>query len=207
MTLRSRSCVIGRGVVTFSICSAMALASKTPTQIGSTRWPSVSRRMMIGMLVIGSTIRPLIVISICMIALRLRSSLSALALRLASLSAVQPVRNLGRGVPVKHGLAAQAVRVRAGDAHRHDRGRSTPGRLRGSRPCCRSSGPRAPSRAGGSWSRPGRPACVRPTAAYSSPWMSRWSVLQRHDAARLLVLGHVVGHPLERQRVRALAST
>ncbi len=66
MTLRSRSCVIGRGVVTFSICSAMALASKTPTQIGRTRCPSLSRRMMIGMLVMGSTISPLIVISICM---------------------------------------------------------------------------------------------------------------------------------------------
>ena len=66
MTLRSRSCVIGRGVATFSICSAIALASKSPTQIGSTRWPSLSRRMTIGMLVIGSTISPLIVISISM---------------------------------------------------------------------------------------------------------------------------------------------
>ena len=66
MTFRSRSCVIGRGVVTFSICRAMALASNTPTQIGSTRCPSLSRRMMIGMFVIGSTISPLIVISICM---------------------------------------------------------------------------------------------------------------------------------------------
>ena len=59
MTLRSRSCVIGRGVVTFSICSAMALASNTPTQIGSTRCPSLSRRMMIGMLVIGIDHQPL----------------------------------------------------------------------------------------------------------------------------------------------------
>ena len=65
MTLRNRSWVIGRGVDTFSICSAIAFASKMPTQIGSTRWPSRSRRMMIGMLVIGSTIRPLIAISIC----------------------------------------------------------------------------------------------------------------------------------------------
>src|SRR4051794_37497837 len=76
MTFFSRSWVIGRGVVTFSICSAIALASKTPTQIGSTRWPSLSRRMMIGMFVIGSTIRPLIVISICMFApkaVRIRS--------------------------------------------------------------------------------------------------------------------------------------
>src|SRR4051812_13402996 len=66
MTFLSRSCVIGRGVATFSICSAIAFASKTPTQMGSTRCPSLSRRMMMGMLVIGSTISPLIVISICM---------------------------------------------------------------------------------------------------------------------------------------------
>src|SRR3989442_4561925 len=66
MTFRNRSCVIGRGVEIFSICSAMALASKMPTQIGSTRWPSLSRRMTIGMLVMGSTIRPSMVISICM---------------------------------------------------------------------------------------------------------------------------------------------
>ncbi len=66
MTLRSRSCVIGRGVAMFSICSAMALASKMPTQIGSTFCPSLSRRMTIGVLVMGSTISPLMVISICM---------------------------------------------------------------------------------------------------------------------------------------------
>src|SRR2546426_5010655 len=66
MMFRSRSCVIGRGVEMFSICSAMAFASKMPTQIGSTRWPSLSRRITIGMLVMGSTIRPLMVISICM---------------------------------------------------------------------------------------------------------------------------------------------
>src|SRR5712692_11650115 len=65
MTFRSRSCVIGRGVDTFSICSAMALASKMPTQIGSTRCPSLSRRITIGMFVMGSTISPLMVISIC----------------------------------------------------------------------------------------------------------------------------------------------
>src|SRR6266446_10664322 len=65
MTFRRRSWVIGRGVGTFSICSAMAFASKIPTQIGSTRCPSLSRRMTMGMFVIGSTIRPLMVISIC----------------------------------------------------------------------------------------------------------------------------------------------
>ena len=64
MTLRSRSCVIGRGVWTFSTWRAMALASKTPTQMGSTRWPSTSRSTTMGMLVIGSTIRPLMDISI-----------------------------------------------------------------------------------------------------------------------------------------------
>src|SRR5688572_18462607 len=67
MTLFSRSCVIGRCGVTFSICSAIAFASNTPTQIGSTRLPSLSRRITIGMFVIGSTISPLIVISICMV--------------------------------------------------------------------------------------------------------------------------------------------
>src|SRR3954469_7593327 len=65
MTLRSRSCVIGRGVAMFSICSAMALASKIPTQIGRTFCPSLSRRITIGVFVTGSTIRPLMVISIC----------------------------------------------------------------------------------------------------------------------------------------------
>ena len=64
MMLRSRSCVIGRGVWMFSICNAMALASNTPTQIGSTFCPSESRRMMMGMLVMGSTISPLMFISI-----------------------------------------------------------------------------------------------------------------------------------------------
>jgi hypothetical protein len=63
-TFFSRSCVIGRGVCTFSICSAIALASKTPTQMGRMRSPASSRRMMIGMLVMGSIIRPLTVISI-----------------------------------------------------------------------------------------------------------------------------------------------
>src|SRR5438128_4644461 len=49
----------------FSICRAMAFASKMPTQMGSTRCPSLSRRITIGMFVIGSTINPLMLISIC----------------------------------------------------------------------------------------------------------------------------------------------
>src|SRR5437763_1679482 len=67
MTLRSKSCVIGRGVEMFSICSAIAFASKMPTQIGSTFCPSRSRRITIGMFVMGSTINPLMDISICMV--------------------------------------------------------------------------------------------------------------------------------------------
>ena len=50
---------MGRGVWTFSIWSAIAFASKTPTQIGRTRCPSTSRRTMIGMLVMGSDHQPL----------------------------------------------------------------------------------------------------------------------------------------------------
>ncbi len=61
-----RSCVIGRGVVTFSIWSAMALASATPTQMGRTLEPSLSRRMTIGRLVAGSIMSVFTVISICM---------------------------------------------------------------------------------------------------------------------------------------------
>ena len=67
MTFRSRSWVIGRGVEMFSICKAMAFASNIPTQIGSTFCPSLSRRMTIGMFVTGSTISPLMLISICIV--------------------------------------------------------------------------------------------------------------------------------------------
>src|SRR3954447_19916082 len=49
----------------FSICSAIAFASKMPTQIGRTFCPSLSRRITIGVFVMGSTIKPLMVISIC----------------------------------------------------------------------------------------------------------------------------------------------
>ena len=49
----------GRGVVTPSIWSAMAFASKTPTQIGRKFFSSASRRITTGMFAIGSTIRAL----------------------------------------------------------------------------------------------------------------------------------------------------
>src|SRR5579875_472674 len=58
-----RSWVMGRGVVTFSISRAMALASYTPTQMGRTVLPLMSRRMTIGILVTGSIISPRIFIS------------------------------------------------------------------------------------------------------------------------------------------------
>src|SRR5690349_23068120 len=104
MTFFKRSCVIGRGVVTFSICSAMALASNTPTQIGRTRCPSLSRRMMMGMLVMGSTIKPLIVISIC----------------ISPFTLVLDALNVRTGAEfVKHGFPAQAVWIRAGDPDRN----------------------------------------------------------------------------------------
>src|SRR5437879_3558202 len=53
---------MGRGVLTFSISSAIALASYTPTQIGSTVSPE-SLRITIGVLVTGSSISPRIFIS------------------------------------------------------------------------------------------------------------------------------------------------
>ena len=68
----SRSWVIGRGVATFSISRAMALASKTPTQIGrNSPFSVVSRRITTGMFEIGSINSPLISI-LTMAAPRLR---------------------------------------------------------------------------------------------------------------------------------------
>src|ERR1039457_472986 len=58
-----RSCVIGRGVETFSISRAMAFASYTPTQMGSTVLLPTSFRMTIGILVTGSIMSPRIFIS------------------------------------------------------------------------------------------------------------------------------------------------
>ena len=54
-----RSCVIGRGVEILSSSSAMALASKRPTQIGRERFSSSSRRMIMGMLESRSSANPL----------------------------------------------------------------------------------------------------------------------------------------------------
>src|SRR5262249_37937595 len=59
-TFFSRSWVMGRGVVTFSISIAMALASKMPTQIGRKTPSAASRRMTTGMWETGSIKSPLI---------------------------------------------------------------------------------------------------------------------------------------------------
>src|SRR6266851_10224580 len=64
-----RSCVMGRGVEIFSSSSAMALASKRPTQMGSERLSSSSRRMSTGMLESGSSASPLTFISSHMVRL------------------------------------------------------------------------------------------------------------------------------------------
>src|SRR5437762_291650 len=57
---------MGRGVCTFSISRAMALASYTPTQIGRMAWPCTSFSTTMGMFVTGSIIRPRIFISTSM---------------------------------------------------------------------------------------------------------------------------------------------
>src|ERR1700678_465104 len=54
---------MGRGVETFSISRAMALASNTPTQMGRTMAPLISLRITMGMLDTGSIINPRIFIS------------------------------------------------------------------------------------------------------------------------------------------------
>jgi hypothetical protein len=56
----SRSWVIGRGVGTFSMIRAMALASKDPIQMGRTRLPDSSSRRTMGIWEVGSVTRPLI---------------------------------------------------------------------------------------------------------------------------------------------------
>src|SRR5574337_230840 len=53
---------MGRGVETFSNSSAIALASKIPTHIGSARRSSGSFKITIGMLVMGSSAMPRTVI-------------------------------------------------------------------------------------------------------------------------------------------------
>src|SRR5208337_2441170 len=57
-TFFSRSWVMGRGVCTFSISSAMALASYAPTQMGRIACPCTSFSTTIGICVTGSIIRP-----------------------------------------------------------------------------------------------------------------------------------------------------
>src|SRR5688500_889992 len=118
MMLRSRSCVIGRGVAMFSIWSAIAFASKMPTQIGSTRSPCLSFRITMGRLVIGSTISPLMLISISMVVLS--HGLAGQTMRSSSLDrhtdgaanpSLQRVsRNIGRERDVHYRIPRRAPR-------------------------------------------------------------------------------------------------
>ena len=149
MMFRSRSCVIGRGVATFSICSAMALASKIPTQIGRTRSPSLSLRITIGMLVTGSTISPLMVISISM---ALPSSLARLIPRR------RPTNYGDRRAGSEPRISAVRSILEADPALR---------RSHNSRRYCRWCDPRSPCRAAGSPSRSARRQSI-PTACSCS---------------------------------------
>src|SRR5215468_661962 len=97
-----RSWVMGRGVGIFSSSRAMALASKRPTQMGSERFSSSSRRMMIGMLERGSSANPLTFISSHMGVLPLLDGAGS-----------------EYALPRAGQLAAEAVRERPGNEHRH----------------------------------------------------------------------------------------
>src|SRR6476620_10683082 len=188
MTLRSRSCVMGRGVATFSIWRAMAFASATPTQMGSTREPSLSRRITIGRLVAGSIISVLTVISICIATSLLRHY--AHAARSSSLPGLW-----------RHDLAPQAVGICARDAYRHEPADR--------RPVAREVDHRVSARTP-------RKFPVPPAAAgvhqYPFDASDRLLVqpalnlpLQRlkgHDASGLLGLRDVVRQPLQCKRVR-----
>src|SRR5712691_5424479 len=102
-----RSWVMGRAVVIFSSSSAMALASKSPTQMGSERFSSSSRRMMMGMLDRGSR----------------ASCFTFISRNMPSPPASRLHRGGGQHAPLgtRAGeLAAQAVGQRLGDQHRHD---------------------------------------------------------------------------------------
>src|SRR5579871_4080980 len=84
-----RSWVIGRGVDTFSISSAIAFASYTPTQMGNTVSPPTSFNITIGIFETGSSIRPRTVISTSI------------------------------GTSLYHQFTGEAVGETAGNVHRH----------------------------------------------------------------------------------------
>ena len=151
--------------------------------------PSLSRRMTIGMLVIGSTISPLIVISICMASYNARRLDAALSNSSTA-------------------LAPHAVRPGALDAHRQPSGRSTPagpGRLTTTfcaRPA-RQLGVAPPARRVDEHvDRPARPA---PRSA--SVWIVALQRLQRHDPPRLLLLAAHRRAAASRPACSAAAST
>ena len=188
--LRSRSCVIGRGVWMFSICSAMALASNTPTQIGSTFCPSLSRRMMIGMLVIGIDHQALDV------HLDQHECLRTLATA-ARRRTVEPRRRRGTASPQTLFGPARSI-VTSTNCPSHSGG---PGKLTTVLPLVRPVSSHSRRRLVASTSTCAR----RSNRPLEEVRLDRpLERLQRHDAPRLLRLRHIVRHPLRRQRVRPL---
>ena len=165
----------------FSICSAMAFASKMPTQIGSTRCPSLSRRITIGMFVIGIDHQPLD---------RHLDLHDPLQPRRPA-----PLSTTGR---VPRRCAARRARSRTGTVRPIQSagpGRFTTTLLRRAarQLASRAAGsPRPPAR------RPSRPTSAVVQLALDLPLQR----LQRHDPPRLLLLRHIVGQPLVGERVR-----
>src|SRR5438270_10473139 len=116
----SRSCVIGRGIAVFSNSSAIALASKIPTQIGSTRSLPMSFSTMIGIFVTGSIISPRICIStsseVCVTEWVEVVAISVQNHKLRNPRHRHKRRTLHR---IRYRLANQAVRQRLRNPYRH----------------------------------------------------------------------------------------
>ncbi len=198
MTLRSRSCVIGRGVRDVLDLQRDGVGLEDPDPDRQHTSPSASRSTTMGMLVMGSTISPLIVISICIV---------------VSL----PADGVGRRASLpKRRLPCSAVSSR--------RRRRRPQRLFGPGPLDREPAPtgRSASRVPGRFTTvlPRRPPghLVRRAAGSSRPRAPRPSsptrramqlglhgalqFLQRDDPPRLLRFGTSSGMRLSGERVR-----
>ena len=183
MTLRSRSCVIGRGVAMFSICSAMALASKMPDP---------DRQHLLPVLVaqdddrhVGDRVdhQPLD----RHFDLHGSYNLGAVARTLSNACTARPHTLCGPARSIATGTVRPIHAGRPGQVDDHVRAASAR---------------TAPSRAAGSPRRPApRPSC--PTSALVQRRLNLpLQRLQRHDPPRLLLLRHIVGQPLVGQRVR-----
>ena len=90
----------------------MALASKSPTQMGSERFSSSSRRMIIGMLESGSSASPLTFISSHMARLLLDRVASTASGGCRAAPASSPRRLCGSARVTRTGTTAQQVATR-----------------------------------------------------------------------------------------------